>query len=628
MTRTRRAPLFYFPLSIVFALALAAGCGPTSSPLGTPDAGTEPSEDDAAPIVPDPVCGDGARDATEACDDGNDSPGDGCSDACAVEADHACPVPNRPCVRIVVCGNSRIEGSETCDDGDLTPDDGCSADCAREPGWTCTRPGIACVAAECGDGLVAGFEACDDGDNLPDDGCDAACRLEDGFHCPDPGQPCDQTRCGDGMAQGLEECDDRNVDVGDGCTPFCKREPDCQNGACAAVCGDGVIRAPEQCDDGNGFSGDGCDAACLVEQGFDCTPTAIEDPGEAVIPVTLRDFVASCGAGGRDADHEGGTPPYGHPDFQCYENGLRTGMVQAALDGDGKPMRLDNDSTYSTASFALWYRTNADYNRAYADTFVLPAIGAGIYQLNETSLFPLNTRGFVVEDCSGSPCESKHVDEVEQAEQNFHFTSEVRFWFEYAGDEVLAFSGDDDVWVFINGHLAVDIGGVHGREDGSVDLGAPGKATELGLTVGGIYEAVVFQAERHTVRSQYRLTLTNFSRERSDCSDQCGDDEVSSREVCDDGGANGSGDGSGYGGCAADCTLEPYCGDSVVDAAFGEICDDGLNLGGVGQCAPGCMAYGGLCSDGVVQTDVGEQCDDGNRDDGDGCSGDCEIEVE
>jgi hypothetical protein len=40
----------------------------------------------------------------------------------------------------------------------------------------------------------------------------------------------------------------------------------------------------------------------------------------------------------------------------------------------------------------------------------------------------------------------------------------------------------------------------------------------MGLRTGGIYEAVVFQAERHTSESSYRLTLRNFGGPRSECS--------------------------------------------------------------------------------------------------------------
>jgi cysteine-rich repeat protein len=179
------------------------------------------------------------------------------------------------------------------------------------------------------------------------------------------------------------------------------------------------------------------------------------------------------------------------------------------------------------------------------------------------------------------------------------------------------------------------------------------KAAELGLVVGKIYETVVFQAERHTTQSNYKLTLSNFTNSRSACKSVCGDGIVTPDEACDDGKNDGSygsctatcdraafcGDGivqaaegeecddgvnlSPYGGCAPGCKKGGSCGDGVVDSLFGEACDDGVNDGGYGQCDVGCV-LGPRCGDGVVQTDH-ESCDDGNHQGGDGCDGTCHL---
>jgi cysteine-rich repeat protein len=172
------------------------------------------------------------------------------------------------------CGNGILEGTEECDDGNNTPGDGCANDCKIESGWSCLAPGARCQP-KCGDGLQIGEEVCDDGNTHSGDGCSSDCsQVEPGWSCLTPGVSC-QPNCGDSLQTGGEECDDGNTTPGDGCTSDCKLESDwvclTPGSACIStvVCGDGVISGNEACDDHNTNSGDGCSANCSqVESGW------------------------------------------------------------------------------------------------------------------------------------------------------------------------------------------------------------------------------------------------------------------------------------------------------------------------------------------------------------------------
>jgi fibro-slime domain-containing protein len=181
---------------------------------------------------------------------------------------------------------------------------------------------------------------------------------------------------------------------------------------------------------------------------------------------------------------------------------------------------------------------------------------------------------------------------------NFHFTSEIRYWFQYDAAETYAleFTGDDDVWVFINDTLVVDVGGIHSPVNAQLTMTNSAVTTtysvtegstaiaplnvDLGLRDGEVYEIAVFHAERNVTVSSFKLTLDGFTTARSECT--------------------------------------PVCGDGIV--ALGEECDDGVNDGGYGECGPGCE-LGSFCGDGIV--DAGEECDDGNNLDGDSCGSAC-----
>lgn len=559
--------------SLVFSLM---ACG---DPTPTPDSGTPDPTVDAGTDAGLPTggrCGDGILQVGEVCDDGNTAADDGCSADCKERAEgYTCDPAGTPCVFTGTCGNGQVEAAETCDDANTTANDGCSANCATEAGWNCPSSGGRCVAAKCGDKIIAGDEECEDGNATANDGCSAVCRLEEGYKCPTIGEKCTRTKCGDKIVEGTEECDDGNNNLGDGCTPLCKREPQCKNGTCQEVCGDGLMlpagASTEECDDGNRRANDGCSPDCKTEAGFVCEFTESTPPAQVDLPIVYRDFR------GNDLPANGDLPK-GHVDFE-NANGTESGIVMSTLGSNGKPQYAKTSGSSSTThgkeAFDQWYTDVDKVNVPVVDKISLKRNGTSTsYVFENTAFFPLDNKGWV----------ALGKESLRSGNHNFSFTSEVRYWFEYKESEVLDFYGDDDVWVFINGRLALDLGGVHGPLSGTITLKS--KASELGLTKGKIYEAVVFQAERHTTGSQYKLTLTDFVTRRTEC--------------------------------------RATCGNKIVDS--GEECDDGINNGDYGKCARGCV-WGPRCGDKAVQEDKGEECDDGNTVSGDGCTAACKIEL-
>lgn len=205
-----------------------------------------------------------------------------------------------------------------------------------------------------------------------------------------------------------------------------------------------------------------------------CTAPAPLSPPEAIaIEGTLRDFHQS------------------HPDFEHLVGDDR-GIVGQTLGPDATPLYPHSGGTKTVTgpdTFAQWFHDAKGTNAALATALSLKRVSAAplIYSFSDEAFFPLDGQLFGNEGNA----------------HNFHFTLELHTEVEYRGGETLFFEGDDDLWVFVNHALVIDLGGPHPTQSASIGLDF------LGLTRGGIYPLDVFFAERHTSHSSLRIETTN-----------------------------------------------------------------------------------------------------------------------
>lgn len=201
----------------------------------------------------------------------------------------------------------------------------------------------------------------------------------------------------------------------------------------------------------------------------------------------------------------------GHPDFERYMGEGQRKMVLPALGADFKPQYNPNPDPAagtpnpgapgaqkfitSADSFAQWYRDTPDVNQRFEFALVLTEsdAGTGVSTYQSTAFFPIDGKGYGDEGLKGEG----------DVAHNFGFTFELHTEFKYNGGEVFGFTGDDDLWTYINGKLAIDLGGLHNAQNAQVDLDE--SAASFGLVKGQTYPLDVFHAERHSDKSNFRI---------------------------------------------------------------------------------------------------------------------------
>jgi fibro-slime domain-containing protein len=172
-----------------------------------------------------------------------------------------------------------------------------------------------------------------------------------------------------------------------------------------------------------------------------------------------------------------------HPDAEKDVTGLQTGCVKAQLGGDKKPVMVDGNKC-QIKQLKDWYDEKKLDNLALVMlTLEKEKQLEGFYTYSNPNFFPIDGKVYGNEGKS----------------HNYYFGLEAHAQFTYKKGQTLNFVADDDVWVFIDNKLVLDLGGIHASLSKNIDV------DKLGLTEGKNYPIDIFFAERHTVQSTFKI---------------------------------------------------------------------------------------------------------------------------
>ncbi len=241
------------------------------------------------------------------------------------------------------------------------------------------------------------------------------------------------------------------------------------------------------------------------------------------LDIIIRDFPAPANSL-REREAADYTGYYGFQEYdysksaankQCNANSSQAtkGMVRDTLDysqckaGEKRrycarplPANPPPDKMCYGEHLETWY-TNGSHTKTFNEVLTL-TLKNGLYEIDTAGYFPLDK--YPDEQTFGKE------NTVNRVAHNFGFTVAGSAEFKYVKDnnDKFAFRGDDDMWMFIDGVLVMDLGGVHQRLADSVSIDTV--ASKRGWKDGSTHTINFFYAERQTHESnlmlRFRLT--------------------------------------------------------------------------------------------------------------------------
>lgn len=228
------------------------------------------------------------------------------------------------------------------------------------------------------------------------------------------------------------------------------------------------------------------------------------------LTMIIRDFklyAAADATTNPDFENVPKTDGAGNPSTNYFGPWNDPAIVANELGSDGKPVYLGAGTTLTTHgkdSFAQWFRDVDRVNITVAYPLKLTNNPDGSFEFDSEKVgVPLSAADptkmfFPIDD--GSRYATAFGDQGDP--HNYCFTTELHTKFTYKGGEFFNFRGDDDVFVYIDGKLVINLGGIHAASAANVQVDT------LGLTKGADYPLDFFSAERHKTGSNILFTTT------------------------------------------------------------------------------------------------------------------------